>query len=121
MSWSTFSEWFFSLGAEYGVDPLIFGVLNLGAIPFFWLSVTWFVRNQRRGKPVALPILATGLCVLSSYIYLFVAGENLPVWVYVLAASLLGYSLYSAIETMRSRAVGTQHTRAPEPANDDIS
>ena len=121
MSWSTFSEWFFNLSAEYGVDPLIFGALNLGAIPFFWISVAWFVRNQRRGKPVALPILATGLCVLSSYIYLFVAGENLPVWIYVLAASLLSYSLYSAINTVRNRAVRAQPTRAPKPANDDIS
>lgn len=109
MSWSTFSEWFLSLGAEYGVDPVIFGALNLGAIPFFWLSVVWFVRNQRRGKPVVLPVLATGACVLSSYLYLFVAGENLPTWVYAIAASLLGYSLYSAIATLRNRAVEAPH------------
>jgi hypothetical protein len=54
MSWSAFTEWFFCLGADYGVDPIIFGTLNLGAIPFFWLSVAWFVRNKRQKKSVIL-------------------------------------------------------------------
>lgn len=116
MSWSAFTEWFFSLGAEYGVDPLIFGALNLGAIPFFWLSVAWFVRNKRQEKPVTLPILATGLCVLSSYIYLFVAGENLPVWVYILVLLLLSYSIYSAARTLGKRATDTTPKDNPPKA-----
>jgi hypothetical protein len=58
---------------------------------------------------MTLPIIATGLCVLSSYIYLFVAGENLPTWVYVLAVSVLGYSIYSASRTLGKRAVSGDH------------
>jgi len=112
MTWDAFSDWFFSLGAQYGVDPVIFGAINLGAIPFFWASVAWLVRNRRRGRPVVLPVLAMGGCVLSSYVYLFVAGENLPVWVYALAIGLLGYSASSAVRTVRQRTAAAK--AAPE-------
>ena len=30
-----FSDWFLSLGANYGVNPWIFGAIYVGAIPFF--------------------------------------------------------------------------------------
>ena len=102
--WSALKSWFFGLGAEYGVNPLIFGGISVGAIPFFWLSVAWLVRNLRRGRSPFLPVLATSLCVLSAYIYLFIAGENLPLWVYALVIGLLGYSAYSTVQTVRTRA-----------------
>ena len=101
--WTALKEWFFGLGAQYGVNPLIFGSISVGAIPFFWLSVAWLVRNLRRDRSPFLPVLATSLCVLSAYIYLFIAGENLPLWVYALVVGLLGYSAYSTVQTVRAR------------------
>ncbi len=101
--WTAFKDWFFSLGAQYGVDPLIFGSISVGAIPFFWLSVAWLVRNLRRGRSPVLPVIATALCVLSAYIYLFIAGENLPLWVYALVVGLIGYSAYSTVQTVRTK------------------
>ena len=102
--WSALKSWFFGLGAEYGVNPLIFGGISVGAIPFFWLSVAWLVRNVRQGRSPFLPVVATSLCVLSAYIYLFIAGENLPLWVYALVIGLLSYSAYSTVQTVRTRA-----------------
>jgi hypothetical protein len=52
-------------------------------------------------------VLATALCVLSAYIYLFTAGENVPLWVYALAVGLIGYSTYSTVQTVRKKAVET--------------
>lgn len=101
--WAAAKDWFFGLGAQYGVNPLLFGGISVGAIPFFWLSVAWLVRNLRRGKSPFLPVLATSLCVLSAYIYLFIAGENLPLWVYALVAGLVGYSAYSTVRTVRQK------------------
>jgi len=37
--------WFMSLGKQYGVNPIIFGVIYVGAIPFFTLSIAWLVKN----------------------------------------------------------------------------
>jgi hypothetical protein len=102
--WNAFVDWFMSLGAQYGVNPIIFGSISVGAIPFFWASVAWLVRNLRHGRPIFLPVMATSLCVLSAYIYLFIAGENLPVWVYALVIGLIGYSAYSTVTTVRQKA-----------------
>src|SRR6056297_2506488 len=101
--WSALTEWFLGLGEQYGDNPIIFGSISVGAIPFFWLSVAWLVRNLRQGRSPFLPVLATSLCVLSAYIYLFIAGENLPLWVYALVIGLLGYSAYSTVQTVRDR------------------
>jgi hypothetical protein len=101
--WTAFKDWFFSLGAQYGVDPIIFGSISVGAIPFFWLSVAWLVRNLRQGRSPVLPVVATALCVLSAYIYLFIAGENLPLWVYGLVIALIAYSAYSTVQTVREK------------------
>ncbi len=114
--WSTLKEWFFGLGVQYGVNPLIFGSISVGAIPFFWLSVAWLVRNLRQGRSPFLPVMATSLCVLSAYIYLFVAGENLPYWVYALVMGLLGYSIYSTIQTVRDKTTSEAAPTPPDPA-----
>jgi len=112
--WTAFKDWFFSLGAQYGVDPIIFGSISVGAIPFFWLSVAWLVRNLRQGRSPFLPVVATGLCVLSAYVYLFIAGENLPLWVYALVVVLIGYSAYSTVQTVRAKTAAPPAPDAPE-------
>ena len=116
--WSAVTDWFFGLGEQYGVNPLIFGSISVGAVPFFWLSVAWLVRNLRRGRSPFLPVLATSLCVLSAYIYLFIAGENLPLWVYGLVLGLIGYSAYSTVQTVRKKAVETPDAEAAATPND---
>ena len=115
--WTALSDWFMGLGEQYGVNPIIFGSISVGAIPFFWLSVAWLVRNLRRGIPIFLPVMATALCVLSAYIYLFIAGENLPVWVYGLVVGLIGYSAYTTVKTVKDKTSDTPPD-AP-PATDD--
>jgi pyruvate/2-oxoglutarate dehydrogenase complex dihydrolipoamide dehydrogenase (E3) component len=107
MSWDLLRDWFLSLGDRYGVDPIIFGSISVGAIPFFWLSVAWLVRNLRRGKSTFLPVMATSLCVLSAYIYLFIAGENLPLWVYGLVVGLIGYSAYTTVKSVKEKTTNT--------------
>ncbi len=116
--WSAVTDWFFGLGEQYGVNPLIFGSISVGAIPFFWLSVAWLVRNLRRRRSLFLPVLATSLCVLSAYIYLFIAGENLPFWVYALVVGLIAYSAYSTVKTVRKKTTEeraeTEESAAPD-------
>jgi hypothetical protein len=115
--WPALKAWFFGLGEQYGVNPLIFGSISVGAIPFFWLSVAWLVRNLRRGRSPFLPVVATSLCVLSAYIYLFIAGENLPLWVYALVVGLIGYSAYSTLQTVRQKTATTDSEEAVPSAD----
>jgi len=103
MWWDSIQQWFFSLGAQYGVNPLIFGAIYVGAIPLFMLSIAWLVRNLRRKRSIILPMLCAGLCFVSAYLYLIVAGMNVPVWVYLLIAGMVLIGIYSTIKKVRKQ------------------
>lgn len=91
------------LSADYQVNPYVFAAIYVGAIPLFFTSVAWIVRNRKRGKPITMPVLSTGLCMSSAYIYLLIAGEGMPVWVYVMVIGLLGYGIYSTFRNIRGK------------------
>ncbi len=99
--WEAFKEWFLSLGPKYGVNPIIFGVIYVGAIPFFTLSVAWLIRNLRQKKSVVLPVLAAGFCCVSAYLSLIVAGKNIPLWVYGFLAAMIAYGIFSTVRKVR--------------------
>jgi|GEM_PF-49568 pyruvate/2-oxoglutarate dehydrogenase complex dihydrolipoamide dehydrogenase (E3) component len=96
-------DWFLSLGEEYGVNPLIFGSIYVGAIPFFTLSLGWLVKNYRKGKNIAIPALSTTFFFISAYLYLIVAGKNVPWWVYGVVVLLVAGGAYSTVKKIRSR------------------
>ena len=96
-------NWFLGLGAEYGVDPLVFGAIYVGAIPLFTASVAWLVRNARRGRSVVAPALAAGFFFVSAYLYLIVAGRNVPVWVYAFVAVLVVGGAWSTVRSVRAQ------------------
>jgi hypothetical protein len=39
MEFTEIYNWFMGLGEPYGVDPVIFGSIYVGAIPIFWLAI----------------------------------------------------------------------------------
>ena len=105
-----FNDWFLGLGAQYGVNPYIFGAIYIGAIPFFLLSVAWLIRRARAGRSTVLPTLLAGFFFVSAYLYLAIAGENIPVWVWIFLAVLIAYGAFSTIrDTRRKIAEGTVH------------
>lgn len=101
--WETFKDWFLSLGEKYGVNPYIFGSIYIGAIPFFFLCLAWAVKNIRNKKPFVIPVLLTGLCFISAYLYLIIVGKNIPVWVYVFIAVMVLYGVYSTFKKIKSK------------------
>jgi hypothetical protein len=104
--WNSLQGWFFGLGEKYGVNPLIFGIIYVGAIPFFLLSLGWLIRNIRSKKSIILPVLSTGLFFVSAYLYLIIAGRNIPVWVYLFIAALVLYGTYSTWMKIKQKASG---------------
>ena len=103
MNWQTIQDWFLSLGAEYGVNPLIFGAIYVGAIPFFSLSIGWLIKNYRSGKSIIFPALAAMFFFISAYIYLIFAGKNVPIWVYIIVILLVIIGAYSTIQKVRKQ------------------
>ncbi len=106
----TIKIWFLSLGDNYGVNPIIFGSIYVGAIPFFTISIAWIVRNYKKGKSIILPSLSATLFFISSYLYLIIAGRNVPVWVYVIVVAMVGVGAYSTIKKVRGKI---DHVDAP--------
>ncbi len=92
-----------ALGTSYGVNPVIFAAIYVGAIPFFTLSIGWLVRNVRSGKPATLPILSAGFCFISAYLYLLIAGRNIPLWVYGLIVALLAFGAWSTVKKVKKQ------------------
>jgi Protein of unknown function, DUF547 len=99
--WAEVKDWFLGLGAKYGVNPMIFGTIYVGAIPFFTASLAWLIRNLRLGRSPVFPALATGFCLISSYLYLMLVGHNIPLWVYLFVACMLSYGVYSTVRTIK--------------------
>ena len=97
----TVKEWFLSLGAEHGVDPIVFGLIYVGAIPFFIVSVAWLIRNLRRRRSIVAPMLCASFCFVSAYLYLAIAGRNIPVWVYLFIAGIVAFGVYSTIRKIK--------------------
>ena len=103
MDIETITIWFMSLGNQYGVDPIIFGAIYIGAIPFFTLSIGWLVKNIRNKKSTLLPILSSGFFFISAYLYLIIAGKNVPFWVYGFIILLVVFCGYTTIKKVRKQ------------------
>ena len=97
------NQWFLSLGAEYGVNPYIFGAIYVGAIPFFLASIAWLVRRARAHRSTVVPTLCAGFCFVSAYLYLAVAGRNIPVWVWIFLGVLVVYGACATIRDTRRK------------------
>jgi hypothetical protein len=97
------NQWFLTLGAEYGVNPYIFGGIYVGAIPFFLLSIVWLVKRARAGRSTALPTMLAGFFFVSAYLYLAIAGRNIPLWVWIFLAALVIYGAFSTIRDTRKK------------------
>jgi ABC-type Co2+ transport system permease subunit len=107
-------EWFFSLGDNYGVNPIIFGSIYVGAIPFFTLSIGWLVRNYRQQKSIVLPALSSIFFFISAYLYLIIAGENVPLWVYGAAVLMIGYGAWSTYKRVKNKVEKVDSSELPD-------
>ena len=100
-------EWFFNLGPRYGVNPVIFGAIYVGAIPLHFACIAWLIRNLRRKKPITLPLLLASFFFISAYLYVIVAGKNIPAWVCFFIAGMAALGGYSVFRKVR-RALGAR-------------
>lgn len=110
--WMLASDWFMGLGDSYGVDPIIFGSIYVATIPFFWGSVAWIVRNARKGTSVTLPALSASFFMVMAYAYLFWAGENLPIWLYLLVGACIVYGGIATVRKVRSTTRASKRSNA---------
>lgn len=97
-------DWLLHLGDEYGVDPVVYAVIWVGALPLFLLSSGWLVRSLRRRDALLPPLVASAFFFLAPTLYVFLAGRNLPAWVYVVLVGLTIVGAVAAARRIRRRA-----------------
>lgn len=102
--WIAVKEWFMGLGEKFNVNPLIFGSIYVGAIPFFFASITWLVKNIKNKKPVFLPVMLASLFFVSAYLYLIIVGKNIPAWVYIFIGLVVVYGIVSTVRRVRKKS-----------------
>ncbi len=90
---------------HFGVDPVVFIVLLLGMSPVFYYSIYRMVRAvaKRRASEITLWSTLFLFSTAAPYLYVLVAGRNLPWWVYILAALILGQGIYSLVRRLRKK------------------
>jgi len=104
MEWlETLKDWFLGLGNKYKVNPLVFGAIYVGAIPFFFASLYWTVRNIRNKKPIFVPAILTAFFFISAYLYLIIVGQHIPVWVYFFIGGMIAFGIYSTIGKIKAK------------------
>jgi hypothetical protein len=108
MMFAAVNEWILALGADYGVNPYIFAAIYIGAIPFFLASIGWLVKRARAGRSTVVPTMCAGFCFVSAYLYLAVAGENIPLWVWLFLAVLVIYGAWSTVRDTRRKIAAVE-------------
>jgi hypothetical protein len=101
--WDSIKGWFLGLGDKYNVNPWIFGGIYIGAIPFFTFCVGWIIRNYKKNKSVVLPAILSGFFFISAYLYLIIAGENVPWWVYGFLLLMIAYGANSTLNKIKHK------------------
>ncbi|MGA2380453.1 MAG: hypothetical protein ABSG85_14220 [Spirochaetia bacterium] len=90
---------------SYGVDPVAFLVIYLASAPFFYYSVFRMVRAlaQRKQQEILLWSMVFLGSTVAPFLYVLVFGRNMPWWVYVVIALLIGQGVYSLIRRLRKK------------------
>lgn len=97
--WSGIQE----LGAEHNVDPFLFAILYLGTIPPYLGSMIWAVRNFKKGKGIALPVLSTAFFFILPALYVILFGENMAWWAYAVIVFIVVYGSFSGYSKFKKQ------------------
>jgi hypothetical protein len=108
LNFSGVNDWLIALGAQYGVNPYVFGAIYVGAIPFFLASIAWLVKRRRAGRSITIPIMSAGFFFVSAYLYLALVGRNIPVWVWLFLAALIAYGAWSTVRDVKRKIAASE-------------
>ena len=91
---------------NYGVDPVVFIVIYLASVPVFYYSIYRSVRAlaKKLQKEIMLWSMIFLAATAAPFIYVLLFGRNLPWWVYVIIALLIGQGVYSLVRRLRKKA-----------------
>lgn len=91
------------MGVEHNVNPILFAILYIGSIPPYMGSMVWAVKNHKRNKGIALPVISTLFFFILPALYVAIFGRKVAWWVYAIIAFLVVYGSYSVFKKLKSK------------------
>lgn len=90
---------------NYGVNPVLFLVLLLGTSPVFYYSIYRMVRAlaKKHLNEITLWSMIFLFSAAAPYLYVLVAGRNLPWWVYIIVGLLFAQVVWSLVRRLRKK------------------
>ncbi len=90
---------------EYGVDPVIFVGIYLVSAPIFYYSLFRTVRALAKKLQNEIMLWSfIFLCtIVAPFVYVLIFGRNLPLWVYVIIALIIGQGVFSMVRKLRDK------------------
>ena len=87
---------------DYGVDPVAFLVIYLTSVPFFYFSIFRMIRALARRRQQEIIVWSAVFLgsTAAPFIYVLFFGHNLPWWVYVVIALLIGQGVFSLVRRL---------------------
>ncbi len=93
----------------YGVNPIIFVTIYLVCAPLWYYSIFRTLRAlaKRQGKQILLWSTIFLGATVAPFLYVLLFGRNLPWWVYLIIAVLIGQGLLSLVLRLRRKPTGS--------------
>jgi FtsH-binding integral membrane protein len=104
---SLIKDYLFQQAALHQLDPWLFLVLYLMSKLLFLIFIGRAVKNIRQKRPYLLPSLFAALGYSLPYLYMIIAGKNIPLWIFgVITVIYLcsGWSIYTKLREARLSA-----------------
>lgn len=104
---------------DYGVDPVAFIVIYLASVPFFYFSIFRMIRALARRRQQEIIVWSAVFlgATAAPFIYVLFFGHNLPWWVYVVIALLVGQGIFSLVRRLTRKPAPPQATKEPPAAD----
>lgn len=98
------SNWLSDIQQNYGVNPIIFGIIYCVCVVPFWLAIYKILAGIKRKKmgQVSTFGIILGITIIAPFVYVAIFGRNLPFWFWVVVVLVIGYSVYSVLHRIKT-------------------
>ena len=89
--------------ARHGVNPVVFLALMTACAPFFYYSIYRMARAAAKKNGPQLNVWSSVFLASSAlpYLYVLMLGRNMPWYINLILAALLGQGVWSLVKKLR--------------------
>ncbi len=97
-------DWLARIHHDYGVNPIIFAIIYFAGIVPFWFSIYKIIGGLKKKKFAEVRTfgIILGIIIILPFSYVAIFGHNLPFWFWIVASGIIGYSIYSVVNKIRT-------------------